>query len=161
MIEERTMAEELEAVRGAYVQEVCERYDELTALADVDRLNELAYIAHDVLPYGQELAALFVANYSLLANNDLLTVAFNLKDWGLDPGDCTTIAAIRYTLTRFLISEVGGGQLLPPPRATIWPPSTGVRGQTPTTSALQTPPSPAQSRRNVGRAWPKTAPSIP
>ena len=160
MMEERTMTEELEAVRGAYVREVCERYDELIALGDVDRLNELAYIAHDLLPFGQALAALFAANYSLLDNSDLLTLAFNREDWGLDPGDCTTIAAIRYTLTRFLMSEVGGTQLPPSPRDHPAPP-TGVRGQTPTTSALRTTPSPARSRRNVRRAWPMTAPSIP
>lgn len=121
MIEERTMTEELEAVRDAYVREVCERYDELIALGEVDRLTELAYIAHDVLPFGQELAALFAANYSLLDNSDLLTLAFNLEDWGLDPRDCTTIAAIRYTLTRFLVSEVGGDQLSPSPRDHLAP----------------------------------------
>ena len=107
MTEESTMTAELVEIRDVFVQEACVREDELKALDNAERVKELAFLARDCLPASQELAALFAANYSLLDSGNLYGLTGDLEAWGIDPGECTTIEAIRYSLTMFLIEESG------------------------------------------------------
>lgn len=107
MTEETRMTAPLTQLRDAFVHEAYVREDELSELDNAERVRELALLAHDYLPEGQALAELFAANYPLLDYSNLLTLTCDLEAWDIDPGECTTIAAIRYALTMFLIEENG------------------------------------------------------
>ena len=107
MTEESTMTAALTEIRDAFVHEAWVREDELKALGNEERVKELAFFARDCLPASQELAVLFAANYSLLDYSNLYGLTGDLEAWDIDPGECTTIEAIRYSLTMFLIEESG------------------------------------------------------
>ena len=110
MHEERTMTEELTQFRNAFVQEVRQCADKLKVLDEAERIAELAELANGLLPFGQELAALFAANCELLDYSNLYGMTGDLEAWGTDPGECVTTDAIRYAITMFLMSEVEGAR---------------------------------------------------
>lgn len=103
------MTEKLTQVRAAFFAEVQQREGELYVLARLERCKELAQIATELLPGGQELAALFAANCDQLDGfgSNLHGLAGDLDAWGADAAECVTTDAIRYAITRFLMSEAG------------------------------------------------------
>ena len=117
MTEETRTTAPLTELRDAFVHEAYVRKDELSELDNEERMRELALLAHDCLPEGQQLAALFAANYPLLDHSNLLTLTGDLEAWDIDPGECTTTDALRYALTMFLIEESGLREDEPVPAA--------------------------------------------
>lgn len=103
------MTEELTQVREAFLARVQQRAPELYALERMARCKELAQIAAALLPDGQAVAALFAANCQQLDyfGNNLHGLAGDLDAWGTDAMECVTTDAIRYAITRFLMSEAG------------------------------------------------------
>jgi len=86
MTEDTRMTATLTELRDAFVHEAYVREDELSELHNAERIRELALLAHDCLPEGQQLAELFAANYPLLDSSNLLTLTGDLEGVGHRPG---------------------------------------------------------------------------